>query len=381
MSKLTLYLFHNFLNMLFELFLAFFLVCILIQCIHLLIILLRFSRYVLPDNSAQPPVSIIVCAHDEEENLKVLLPILTGQEYPSYEIIIIDDRSNDGTHDLLLEASANHKKLRYITVEHLPDHMNGKKYGITLAVKAARHDHILLTDADCKPSGKDWISEMIRGFDDSNSFVLGHSMYIQEKGFLNLFIRYETLWTAIHFLSAAMGGHPYMGTGRNLAYRKSTFLENKGFRGFGNIVGGDDDLLVNRYGNGTNTGVVISGKSITYSVPKRSWQSFYLQKIRHLSVGKYYRPTTRFKLGVLSLSHIFGLVLFPALLLVPVLRWYALGGYLLRTMLLHITLDKTGRILQAKVPNVWISILDWVYIGYFIIVGMSATFTKRIRWK
>jgi glycosyltransferase involved in cell wall biosynthesis len=367
--------------MLLNVLLALFCLAILIQSIHFLVILIRFSSYKLPENASQPPVSVIVCAHDEEENLKILIPLLCAQEYPSFEVIVVDDRSNDGTHDYLMEASAAYKKLRYITVEHLPDHMNGKKYGLTLGIKAARHEHILLTDADCQPAGNYWIRDMMLGYNDTTEFVLGHSMYQSEKGFLNLFIRFETLWTSIHYLSAAMGGKPYMGTGRNLSYKKKTFLDNKGFRGFGDIVGGDDDLLVNHYAKGAATGVIISEQGMTYSIPKRTWSSFYRQKIRHLSVGKYYRPTTRFKLGVLSISHIFGLVLFPILLFFPVYIWFALAGYLLRTLLLHITLDKTSRILHAHVPKVWITVLDWAYVGYFIVVGMSAFFTKRVRWK
>jgi hypothetical protein len=222
--------------------------------------------------------------------------------------------------------------------------------------------------------------EMTGGLDHTHSFVLGHSMYTSAPGYLNLFIRFETLWTALHYFSAALGGRPYMGTGRNLAYTRSVFLENKGFKGFGHLVGGDDDLFVNRHARENNTKVVLSEESITWSIPKRTWRSFLIQKVRHLSVGKYYRPATRFTLGVLSLSHIFGLLLVPVLLMVPGGLLWALAGYLMRTLLLHITLHKTGRKLKADIPLGWITVLDWTYVIYYLITGLSATFTKRIRW-
>ncbi len=355
--------------------------CMLIQCIHLGVMWYRLTHYTSPPKpDTTHPVTVVVCAHDEEKNLGELLPLLFDQDHPSFEVIIVDDRSNDGTHDLLLEASATYKKLRYITVEHLPDHMHGKKYGLTLGIKAARYERILLTDADCRPVSRSWIRDMTAGFDAAHTFVLGHSMYFSEPGYLNRFIRYETWWTAIHFFSAALGGRPYMGTGRNLAYTREEFLKNKGFKGYGHLVGGDDDLFVNRHARGGNTRVVLSEESYTMSVPKRTWRSFLIQKVRHLSVGKYYRPATRFTLGVLSLSHIFGLLLVPVLLMVPGGLFWALGGYLMRTMLLHITLHKTGRKLKADIPLGWVTLLDWTYVVYYLLTGLSATFTKRIRW-
>ncbi len=371
----------NFSCMFLNILLGIFCSCIVVQCIHLTIILIRFSR---PDSTRPEntePVTIIVCAHDEEENLKVLLPMLFKQKYHSFEVIIVDDRSNDGSHEYLMAASAEYKKLRYLTVEHLPDHMNGKKYGLTLAIKAARYDQLVLTDADCRPASDLWLRDMAGGFGTDTAFVLGHSMYEKHDGLLNLFIRYETLWTAIHFLSAAMGRRPYMATGRNLAYRKSVFLANKGFRGFGQLVGGDDDLLVNRYAHGATTEVVLTDESFTFSIPKKTWREFFIQKRRHLSVGKHYKPASRFLLGVMSLSHIFGLLLTIVVAIVPGGWLFAMAGYVTRTLLLHITLSKTGRKLKADIPVAWITFLDWMFVGYYTFTGLSATFTKRIRWK
>lgn len=355
--------------------------CILIQCIHLLFMRYHLSRDAMPLAETPPPVTVIICANNEEENLKELIPALFGQDHPSFEVLVVDDRSHDGTHDYLVEASAKYRKLRYITVEHLPDHVNGKKYAITLAVKAARHELLLLTDADCRPASASWIRYMARTFSENTSFVTGHSMYMKEPGFLNLFIRYETLWTAMHFLSSARAGNPYMATGRNLAYLKQVFLENKGFRGYAQLTGGDDDLFVNRHARGDNTRVILEEDSFTWSVPKRTWREFLIQKTRHLSVGKYYRPASRFTLGVLSLSHIFGLLLVPVLIITPGGLWWGLGGYMIRTLLLHITLDSTGRKLKADIPLAWVTILDWAFVVYYLITGLSATFTKRIRWK
>ena len=167
------------------------------------------------------PVSIIVCAHDEEHNLRELLPQLLTQEYDAFEVIIVNDRSNDGTYDFLLEQTKIDSRVKMVNVDRLPVHVNGKNFALTLGIKAASHEWILLTDADCRPVSKQWIASMSSHFSDDSHFVLGFSPYQATTGFLNKFIRFESLVTAMQYFSFAWLGNPYMGVGRNLAYRKS----------------------------------------------------------------------------------------------------------------------------------------------------------------
>ncbi|MEJ0056537.1 MAG: glycosyltransferase [Bacteroidota bacterium] len=173
---------------------------------------------------------IIVCAHDEEENLKALVPLLLGQEYPEFEVIIVEDRCNDGTYDYLLAATKQDARLKMVRVRHLPEHLNGKKFALTLGIKAASHEWVLLTDADCKPAGNQWIRSMTSHFQPDKQIVIGYSPYIRSSSYLNAFIRFESLITGIQFIGWALLGRPYMGVGRNLAYRKNLFFENKGFK-------------------------------------------------------------------------------------------------------------------------------------------------------
>ncbi len=199
------------------------------------------------------PVSVVICAHDEEENLRRLIPVLLAQDYPKFEIVIVNDRSNDNTFDMLLEETGKDHRLRMVHVSNAPPHVNGKKYGLTLGIKAAQYEWILLTDADCQPKNERWLRAMTAGFEQDKKFVLSYSPYYREPGFLNAFIRYESVFAAIQYLSFALLGNPYMGVGRNMAYRKSFFLEVKGFNNFLNVTGGDDDLFVNQHARGKET--------------------------------------------------------------------------------------------------------------------------------
>lgn len=376
-----------------------FLIAVGIQLAYLLVLLIAFVRKHPAAAEAQVPVSIVVCAHDEAENLRELIPQLLSQDYPSFEVVIVNDRSNDSTFDFLLEETKKDSRLRMVDVKSTPERVNGKKYGITLGIKAAMHEWILLTDADCRPSGPHWIRSMSRHFVDGSKLVLGFSPYLRKPGFLNLFIRFETLLTAIQYFGFGWMKNPYMGVGRNLAYRKSLFLEQKGFNNFLHVTGGDDDLFVNMHARGRNTRLEISAESQMQSVPKTTWRSFFNQKIRHLSVGKRYRFSHRFLLGLFGVSWILtwftwtalliwmGIILWKeitltgsAVVLVPeiylvfapfVLRWILLI-WLFRSMLKKASLGFA----------LWtLPILDFVYAIYYLSTGLVASTTKKIRWR
>ena len=237
--------------------LAFF-CAVLIQIIYWLVWLMGVTR--LKKSTAIKNgngISIVIAANNELENLKHNLPKVLSQEYSTYEVIVVDDRSSDESYEFLLELAKQHKNLKVLTVTDLPDHLNGKKYAITLGIKTAKFDQILLTDADCYPESKNWIGTFANAWGEKISFVVGFSQYKQRPGLLNYFIRFETLVTGIQYLASAALNKPYMGVGRNLSYSKTMFLSKKGFHGYQNLVGGDDDLFVNKHAIGANTQLVI----------------------------------------------------------------------------------------------------------------------------
>ncbi len=327
------------------------------------------------------PVSVIVCAHDEEENLRALLPLLLAQNHPQFEVIIVDDRSNDGTFDFLREEAEKDNRLRIVKVEHLPPHANGKKYGITLGIKAAHYDIILLTDADCRPVGNTWVQSMSSHFNEQTQFVLGFSPYQKKQGFLNLFIRYETLFTALQYFSFAWLGYPYMGVGRNLAYRKSLFLQNKGFNEYLGITGGDDDLFVNRHATGSNAAVCTDPGAIVTSTPKQIWREFVQQKIRHLSVGKFYKFKHRFIFGLFTISHLLTWLLGGVLIYLLPDFWWVPVALVLRVFTVAGTVHLFAKRVGHKFEAWTVPLLDFLFAIYYISTGTVALVTKKVQWK
>lgn len=248
--------------------------------------------------SSQPGVSIVICARDEADNLRKNLPLFLDQDYPEFEIIVVNDGSTDDSELLLTNMKEEYPKLRSTFVPYGATNVSTKKLALTLGIKAAKYDWILLSDADCMPEGKLWISKMARNFNQGVEFVLGYSPYSTEKTTINRLITYDTLFIALQYLGYTLKGKPYMGVGRNMAYRKEVFFRMKGFASNLQLRSGDDDLMVNAAANAFNTKVEISPESITWSEPKKSLRNWFFQKERHLSVASFYTPKSRFRLMI-----------------------------------------------------------------------------------
>jgi glycosyltransferase involved in cell wall biosynthesis len=352
-----------------------------IQLIYLTLLLVAFSKTRSELTQATRPVSIIVCAHDEEENLKELMPLLLQQNHPQFEVIVVEDRCNDDTFDYLLQATKEHKLLKMVRVAHKPEHINGKKFALTLGIKAAKYDWVLLTDADCRPTSLNWARHMTENYTADTKLVLGFSPYSKSPGLLNAFIRFESFLTGIQFIGLALLGKPYMGVGRNLAYHKSLFLDNKGFNEHLGVTGGDDDLFVNQHATKKNVIVQTGEESLTFSKPKTTWVDFYHQKLRHLSVGGSYKFLDKLILGLFAVTWLFTwFLVVPVSFFSPFIGWLA-GAFLLRWILLlalfHKAPIKMGSSFEAwKVP-----FLDFIYAFYYLVAGVSAKTAKSIRWK
>lgn len=385
-----------------------------IQTFYVLFVFLRLAFHKDKEISSTdlPPVSIIIASFNELENLKVLLPLLDQQDYPEFEILIADDRSSDGTYDYLINNPDGLKHLNYLRVLDLPEHYTAKKYAVTLAVKKAKYEWLLFTDADCKPHSDSWIKSMISQTTIEKEIVLGFSKYQYFPGRLNALIRYETFQTALQYLSFALNKTPFMGVGRNLMYKKSLFWKNNGFTSHTKLLSGDDDLFINAAATKHNTTIAIDLDSQTISVPKTTWKEWFVQKRRHLSVGKKYKFFDRLNLGLLWMSGIFAWLLFipaffsnpswfvaPEWSIIPseVLKPYGIDHYFPYTNWMRLVtfvgflflfikwfvLSKVNKKLGNTIDSSKIVPYDFAYNLYLIIFGIITIFSnpQKIKWK
>ncbi len=294
-------------------------------------------------------VSVVICAKNEAENLQKFLPAVLEQDYPLYEVIVVNDASEDNTAEVLAQFALQYKHLRLTFVPHGAQLRSSKKLALTLGIKAAQYDYILLTDADCRPASKYWIANMIMGFNqesrtNTTEIVLGYGAYLKEKTLVSRFIQYDTLFNGLQYMGLAIAHHPYMGVGRNLAYRKDTFFANKGFAGLLSSRAGDDDLFVNKIATSHNTQVVFTLDSLTWSVPKHSYRDWLLQKERHLGVSPQYKWGTKMRLFFEPFTRaLFYATLIALCLLAPHWIWWAVaGGILLARLILQLAVLNTA---------------------------------------
>lgn len=362
-----------------EFILYLFIISFLIQSFYLLFIFSRLAFYKeKKENKSVKGVSIVVAAHNERKNLEKLIPLLLSQTHPDFEIIIADDRSTDGSSELI--SSFKDPRIKLFKIVNTPQGYNPKKYALRQAIEQAGKEIILLTDADCYPVSKNWVREMQSGFREHKEIVLGYSPYEKKKGFLNLFIRYETFYTAVQYLSFALIGKAYMGVGRNLSYSKIVFKQNDGFNINKSVTGGDDDLLIGQLASPENTAIKISRESQVMSIPKTSFLAFFRQKRRHLGVGKHYNAYNKVKTGILPLSQ-FALYfsVIPLVFFNIYISWI-LSIFILRTLLIIVIFALISRKLGETIKWLWFPLLDVCYLINYLVTGISALFTKNIKW-
>lgn len=293
-----------------------------VQIFYYLYFYLSVSLFKHPEelSKEKKPVSVIVCARNEAENLKKFLPSVLEQDYPDYEVIVVNDCSEDDTYNVLGGFLKKYPRLKISTISKDPRFTHSKKFAQFIGIKAATSDILLFTDADCQPASEHWIEMMASDFDEKTRIVIGYGSYMWKRGILNKYIRYDTFMIALQYLGMAIKGIPYMGVGRNLAYRRSFFFEKNGFAGHTHIMSGDDDLFVNANATRENTRVEFRKESHTVSVPCKTLKEWKLQKERHFTSAPCYKTGDKFIIAIEPLTRMLFYISF-IILIVSLYLW------------------------------------------------------------
>lgn len=327
------------------------------------------------------PVSIVISAKNEYYNLKENLPIILNQDYPDYEVVVVNHASTDDTEEILSIFSHKYPHLKVVNIRENLNFYQGKKFPLSIGIKSTRHEYLLLTDADCKPESDQWLREMQGQFDEKTEIVLGYSPYAKSKGVLNSLVRWDTLHIGIQYLSYALSGIPYMGVGRNLAYRKSTFMKNNGFVAHYNTPSGDDDLFIGQVARKHNTRISVNKTSQTSSRAKSNFSSWFKQKRRHLTTGKLYRPKFKALLGLYSLSQTLFYLSLVYLCFVSEQYYLILGIFLIRMLSQLFLVKKCMNRLGEKLQLIWVPLYDFFFTIMNPVIAFSNVIWKDKKWK
>ena len=363
--------------------LSLFIAIVAIEFLYYLFIFGKFAFAKAQNTSPKKlSVSVIVCAKNEAENVTRFIPLLAEQDYPDFEIILIDDASSDTTLDIFEEFEKLYSNVKLVKVRNNEAFWGNKKYALTLGIKASTKDYLLFLDADCYPSTKDWITNMSAQFTMQKTVVLGYGAYEKIAGsFLNKIIRFETMLTAVQYFSWAKAGLPYMGIGRNLAYKKEEFFNINGFISHIQVRSGDDDLFINQVATAKNTTTCYTPESFTYSEPKKSFSAWFNQKRRHVSTASLYKFFDKSQLALFYTSQLLFFIL-AIVLLAFQYEWIAVMGLVgFRYLFTWIVLGFSAGKLKEKDVMYWFPIIEIVLIFTQLNVFITNIFSKPVHWK
>ncbi len=329
-----------------------------------------------------PPVSIIVCAKNEAENLEAYLPILFAQDYPEFQIVVVDDCSTDDTSEILARYKREKENFYTTAIPADKKFYHGKKLAVSIGVKAAKYEHLVFTDADCYPTSSQWLKEVMQGFTEGKDIVIGHGRFQTKPGFVNLFVRFETFWNAVQYFGFALAGKPFMAVGRNLAYKKSLFVNGDVFRKHLTLASGDDDLFINSCATKTNTSVVYAFDSQTESIPPITLSDWTFRKARHLTTAPYYPWRIKWWLVAEPISRQLFWFLTLGSLFFHIFVWYALSLFFLRMILQYVILAKAAKKMGEGNLYLGAFLFDFLVpmiVAYVWIVNIFRG--KKTKWK
>lgn len=298
-----------------------FVLMLLVQLVYIWAVYARVAFYkrkpISRRDETLEPISVVVCSRDNYQSLAELLPALLRQDYPEFEIVVVNDCSEDETEIFLREMELREPKIKPV---HLRQHLNffsGKKFPLSMGIKSAQNDWLVLTDINSLPSDDQWLRRVAACYSENTEIVIGYSPYRRKKSLFNLLIRYDAFYSGIQYLSAALSGHPFMGVGANLSYRKDLFYRSKGFTSHYSIPVGDDDLFVNQVANRHNTAVLIDAEHLVATSPPATMREWLLYKARRNFTGTLYKAKDRRQLFLQGGSHFLFYACFVALLALP----------------------------------------------------------------
>jgi len=357
----------------------------LFQMFYYLFFMLKTGSYkpeLKNNNDNNRPLSVIICAKNEARNLEQFLPTICTQDYPNYEVIVVNDSSSDDTEMTLAQLKTKYSNLYYTSIHSSQQFHQGKKLALTIGIKAANFEHLVFTDADCQPTTDQWLNEISSQFSDEKKIIIGHGRFIKNKSLFNLFLRYETFWNAVQYMGFSQRGLPFMAVGRNMAYTKSLFLEKDIFKPYLNIASGDDDLFMRACATKNNTSIQLNYNSQTESVPPSNMSEWLSRKSRHLTTAPKYKFSIKFWLITEALTRQIFWVLTLCSLFFPIFAPVTISLFIVRLVAMHLILAKAASKMgenKLYLATLLFDLITPMIVGYVWVINVFSA--KKKKWK
>ena len=354
---------------------------VLVNCFYFLLFSkfsLRKQRQEILENYF--PISIVVYAKNKASNLREHIPLWLNQQYPDFEIILVNDASFDKSLEVMELFEKNNKTIKIVNVENNEAFWGSKKYALTLGIKKASHQRMIFTSAECKPASREWLKEVGGRFSTNKQIVLGFGSYQKKKGLLNKLVRFDALMTAVQYFSYALAGIPFMGVGKNLGYTSKVYYDNGGFVSHMDLQTGDDDLFINQVATKTNTAICDLKKSFTYSEQKLTWKEWILLKKKKVTTRRLYQLKHKILLSFYYVSQILFWTL--SIITMSLFDWkIPLIMILFRLLMQYLIIYPAAKKLNEKELIIWLPLMEILLIIFEFTIFINYKSSKSNSWK
>jgi glycosyltransferase involved in cell wall biosynthesis len=328
------------------------------------------------------PVSVIVSVKNNIEEVNRLIPALISQEYPDFEIVLVDNASHDETIDVLEAYEQQYHNIKLVKVENNEAFWANKKYALTLGIKAASKDYLLFIDVHCMPASNQWIASMVSQFTLSKTIVLGYSALQKKKNsLLNKLIRFDGMLAATGYFAWAKAGRPYTGNGRNLAYKKDEWYQHNGYIKHIKIRLGEDALFINEAATKKNTAICYTPESITSRESKKTYKEFIREKRKRLYTTRYFKPFDRLQLKAFFVLHLLFFGFAIALAILQYNWMFLVPAVVIRYIVTWVTLAQSAKRLNEKDTVYWYPFIEIMLIFTQLYAYIANLFKKPVHWR
>lgn len=329
------------------------------------------------DKKQSPSLAILICAHNESENIQRHIPAICNQDYHNFDVFVVDHNSLDDTSQAVVLHQEKYENLHLVSCDQNNKDLPGKRAPLWEGLQRTDHDFVLLTDADCKPLTHQWAQAMVsRAMDTQADVVVGVSPYQRTKGLLNSFIQFETFHTAMSYIAALQQGWPFMAVGRNLLVKREVLFNSLKKSVVPDVKSGDDDLLIAHLSFTNRIEYYFDKKAHVESIPKMDYDDYLVQKARHVSTAAFYRGHHQFILFLFHMS-LFLVYITGIPLLVTSCIKFVLPVLILRFLILRTIYKKRQAILQLPTSLLWLPIHELLFIIIPFLGHVVGVFHKK----
>ncbi|MBR6904753.1 MAG: glycosyltransferase [Bacteroidales bacterium] len=289
------------------------------------------------------PVSVVIVVRDDAALAVQNLPLLLEQQYSSYEIVIVNDRSRD-EHSLqaIREYKDRFPNIKLVDLSTAVSTSRGKKMAISMGVKCATYDHILLTSPDCKPASRLWLSKMAQNFQFQQRIVLGYNTFEKKKGIYSHFLHFDNLISAVQYFAHALMHSTYRGDLNNVAFVRPLFYKQNGFIAYNHLLYGEEDIFIHRASTPNNVAVEFDPDAVTLQQHSPSYGYWRLHKVSLFFTRKFNSLKNRILLSGYELTNLlfYGILALAIVISMhqPLALYIAIGIAVLRIASLYVVM-------------------------------------------